>query len=200
MNKAAYPLFIDRFQRYGWGLYGLAGYRNFHQWMDKAAGKGVRCDPMEDFNKLNQQNLRFENWIDPSKFDNSDGIMLNTGMLWKTKEADEHNLPYAFRVYCKAGGADWTSRRFGADLEKPAWFLQSGWHGPEQYWKAQPHTSWFATGFQRYQTRKVMDRMKLFVNKKLNMGWMHPHGELAHDPWYDMHCGLHIDSALRITH
>ena len=187
VDKADYPLFIDRFQRYGWGFYGLAGYRNFHNWMDKAAGKGVRCDPMEDFDKLNQQKFRYENWIDPAGFDNSDGIMLNTGSLWKTKESDENNLPYAFRVYCDAGGANWTQRRFSDDMEKPAWFLQSGWHGPEQYWKAKPHVSWFATGYQRYQARKIMDWMKPFVDRKLNIGWMHPHGELSHEPWYDMH-------------
>jgi len=34
---------------------------------------------------------------------------------------------------------------------------------------------------------ETMDMMKPYADDPLNMGWMHPHGELEHDPWYDRH-------------
>ncbi len=185
--QAKYPTYLDRFDRYGWGVYGLAGFSNFHSWMKKADGENTFKDPYEDFDFLAKQRIRFEPWLDPAGFDDSDGVLKNTGTDWKMAAAHKAGLPVSFRVYGSEGGADWTARRFPEYMEKPASFLQSGWHGGNLFFKASPHLSWYDPDPQRYMAVQVMKMMKAHVNDDLVMGWMHPHGELAHDTWYDLH-------------
>lgn len=186
-NAAAdgsHPSFLDR---WGWGFYGLGGFNNYHDWMTKADGQKTRKNPIEDVDFIEKYGFHFEPWVQDTKFDNSDGILANTGIKWMIKEAEKRNIPFSFRTYVTAGGADWTARKFPEYMEQPAWFLQSGWHGPKQYWTAQPHLTWFSKDIQRHLAFETKKMMEEFKDSKTN-GWMHPHGELTHDPWYDMHC------------
>jgi hypothetical protein len=184
---SAYPAFLDRFDRWGWGLYGLGGFEDHHGWMERTReGRGA-ADPLEDLDFLAEHGFRFEPWLDLACLDNSDGLVKNSGAEWMVQEAKRRGLPFSFRVYGVSGGADWTARRFPEYMERPAPFLTSGWHGASQYWKAQPHLSWHARDMHRYIAARVMDMMRPFADEPLAMGWMHPHGELNHDEWYDRH-------------
>jgi len=185
--KAHYPAFLDRFDRYGWGCYGMGGFCNFHDWMRGVDGKRTPKDPTEDVAFMIKHRFRFEPWLDPAGFDTSDGIIKNTENEWMVKQLTDAGMPFSFRVYGAAGGADWTARRFPEYIEQPAPFLLSGWHGPNLHHKSQPHLTWFNRDIHRYMAAKTMAMMRQYVDHPLNMGWMHPHGELEHDPWYDRH-------------
>jgi len=171
--------------RWGWGFYGLGPFSNYHGWMNKFGAKGQK-DPMKDMEFIQKYGFHFEPWLNYAQYDNSDSIMKNNGQKWMIKEAEKRNIPFSFRVYVDEGAGDWTARRFPEHMEQPASFLQSGWLRPKQYWKARPHLSWYSEDIQNYlavKTKKMMDKFK---HTKTN-GWMHPHGELTHDPWFDMH-------------
>ena len=178
-----YPEYMKRF---AWGVYGVGGLENHHEWMAFDGNRDDVKDPVEDLQFLKEMNMHFDNWLDYAGFDSSDGILANSGRRWKTKYAREHQIPYAHRVYVNAGGSDWTARRFPEYMEQPAWFLQSGWHGLEMFWKANPHLSWYATDLQNYLAR-LTQKMMIKHQTPETRGWMHPHGELTHDDWYDMH-------------
>lgn len=190
LSSAGYPTYLDRFDRYGWGWYGLGGYINVHDWMGRAAKydgkKGIK-DPMEDFDFAVKYQYRFEPWLDPANFDTSDGIIKNTESDWLIKKAKEAGLPLSARVYGQAGGADWSARRFPDFMEQPADFLMTGWHGFGMGHVTSPHLTWYDLDIHRYLAVKTMDLIKPWVAEPHMMGWMHPHGELAHNEWYDIH-------------
>lgn len=186
-----YPTFLDRFDRYGWGMYGLGGLSNFHGWMQHATdGEGSK-DPMDDLEFLAKYNIRFEPWLDPAEMDNSDGIVMNTESSWMLKESKKRNLPVGMRVYGAIGGTggNWTDRRFAEYADQPAPFMTSGWHGSKLYHKSPKHMSWNAVDVHRYATVKIMDLIKPYANDPNVMSFMSPYGELrhGHDQWYDQH-------------
>lgn len=184
---AAYPAFLDRFDRYGWGAYGMGGFSNFHDWMTRADGTPTRKDPTEDVAFMITNRFRFEPWLDPAVLDNSDGIPKNTESEWMTKVLSEAGMPYSFRVYGAHGGADWTARRFAEYLEQPAEWMMCGWLRPMLGEKSAPHLTWFDADIHRFLAARTMSLMQPYAEDPLNMGWMHPHGELEHQPWYDRH-------------
>jgi hypothetical protein len=187
VDSADYPAYLDRFDRYGWGMYGLGTFSNHHDWMTKADGKRTFKDPTEDLDFLIKNKFRVEPWLDPAHMDTSDGIAKNNEVEWITKMLEEADMPFSFRLYGAAGGADWTARRFGEYMEQPADWMMCGWIRPWLNAKSAPHLSWFDQDVHRYITVKTMDLMKPYAENPLNMGWMHPHGELEHQPWYDRH-------------
>ncbi|MHB9023030.1 MAG: beta-galactosidase [Armatimonadota bacterium] len=180
--SAAYPHFLDRFDRYGWGVYGVGGFNDYHGWRKKQ-----NLDPTEDVQFLIDNKIRFDGWLDPTEFDFGDGLRKNTEAEWMIKKAADAGQPFSFRVYANAGGANWTARRFPEYAEQPASFLMSGWHGASLFYHAQPHFSWFNKDIPRYLAVKTMEMMRQFNDNPYLTGWMHPHGELAHDDWFDMH-------------
>ena len=190
VDQAAYPAFLDRFDRYGWGFYGLGGYLNVHDWMGLAAKadgiKGVK-NPLEDLDFAVKHKFRFEPWLGPAQLDNSDGLIKNTEADWLVRKSKELGLPLSCQVYGEAGGASWSARRFPEYMDQPAPFLSSGWHGHGLHWKTVPHFSWFDKDIHRYLAVKTMDLLKTYAGEPHIMGWMHPHGELVHNPWYDIH-------------
>jgi hypothetical protein len=125
VDKAAYPTYLDRFDRYGWGVYGLDGYRNTHDWMGVAAkldGKKELKDPYEDFQWLVKLQNRFEPHLDPDgTLGNADGIITNADDDWSVKLAKEQGLPVSFRLYGSAQSNyhGWLLRRFGQYQNQP---------------------------------------------------------------------------------
>jgi hypothetical protein len=182
VRRADYPAYLDRFDRYGWGCYGMGGFNDFHGWRAQQ-----QLNPVEDVDFMGQYKFRFEPWLDPTGFDNSDGIRSNSESEWFVKRAAADGLDVSFRVYGNPGGADWTERRFPEYAEQPASFMMSGWHGPSEFWKAQPHMTWYDPDIHRYMAVKTMQMLEEYVDAPTAMGWMHPSGELAHDEWYDIH-------------
>ncbi len=184
-----YPTYLDRFDRYGWGMYGLGGLTNHHNWQGVAKdGPGFK-DPMEDLEFLAKYKIRFEPWLDPATLDNSDGIVKNTEVSWMMQEATKRDLPVGMRVYGVIGGsgANWTDRRFPDFADQPAEFLTSGWHGPLIYWKARKHMSWHADEVHGYGTYQTQQLIKPYADHPGVMSFMSPYGELRHDGWYNLH-------------
>ncbi|HAI13201.1 MAG TPA: hypothetical protein DCM28_15945, partial [Phycisphaerales bacterium] len=184
-----YPTFLDRFDRYGWGIYGLGGLNNHHSWMKVTGDEPGFKDPIEDLEFLAENKIRFEPWLDPATLDNSDGIVKNTEAPWMIQEATKRGLPVGARVYGTIGGsgANWSDRRFPEYADQPAPFLMSGWHGPLIYWKARKHMSWHAPAIHGYGTLKTMELIKPWANHPNVTNLMSPYGELTHDRWYNMH-------------
>ena len=185
--SAGYPHFLDRFDRYGWGSYGVNGFDNPDGPDKKAADGDGGIDPTEDVQFLIHQKIRSDLWIDPTEFDFGDGFMKDSQLEWISKMLSDAGQPFTFRVYGPSGGANWTDRRFPEYVEQPAPFLMSGWHGPVEFFTAQKHFSWFQPDIQRYIAANTMANMRKFTDNPYLMGWMHPQGELEHDAWYDMH-------------
>lgn len=183
-----YPKYLDRFDRYGWGCYGVDGFDNADgpDAKPNQAGQGA-TDPTEDVQFLINQKIRTDLWIDPTEFDFGDGFMRNSNVEWISKMLSDAGQPFSFRVYGPPGGSNWQDRRFPEYVEQPASFLQSGWHGLDQFWTAQKHFSWFQPDIQRYIAANTMANMKQYNDNPNLTGWMHPQGELAHDSWYDIH-------------
>ena len=183
--EADFPAYMRRF---GWGTYGMGGFDNMLGWMSLGGETGEK-DPAEDFDfhllmddgKVGP--MHFDQWLDPAGFDNSDGLMSNQGIAWKTRLAEKLGIPYSFRVYGASGGFDWTLRRFADFMNCPADFMVNGWL---RYHDVAPHFSWYQIEAHKYVARTVMDGMRK-VKTPSTRGWMHPHGELYHQYWYDMH-------------
>jgi hypothetical protein len=192
VDQAEYPTYLDRFDRYGFGFYGFAGYGQVGTiaYNFKNLGKDIKAsdiDPLDDLAYCAKNGWRFEPWLDPSNFDDSDGIIKNTEAEWQVTKAKEAGLNLSFRLYGDAGGADWTGRRFADLLDQPFDFLTSGWHGRTDTWKSDPHLSWSSLEVQKYLAVKAMGMMRTQVDQPNIMGWMHPHGELVHSEWYNQH-------------
>lgn len=188
IDAAPYPTYLDRFDRFGWGFYGLGGFNNAFDWQHWPQSAGKPATPLDDFAFIKEQGLRFEPWLDPTSYDDSDGIVKNTEAEWMVSKAREADLNVSFRLYGAAGGAAWPARRFPDLLEQPFPFLMNGWMGRSQlFWKTQPHLSWSSVDAQKYMAATTMAMMKPFVGEPHVLGWMHPQGELLHHEWYDMH-------------
>jgi hypothetical protein len=191
LSSAAYPVYLDYLDRWGWGLCGLGGLENTHGWMETAAkfdGKPGLKDPLEDVDFLAQYKFRYSGWFSPVQFDCSDGITGNVGTPWKFSEAAKRGLPMFFSYsYGATGGANWMSRRFGPYMEQPADFLQGGFYNPQLFFKAQPQLSWHSRDAQGYVAANFMAMMRQYADQPTTLGYMEPHGELSPEPWYFMH-------------
>jgi hypothetical protein len=188
-QQPAYPTYLDRFDRYGWGMYGLGVLNGHHGWQKKATdGPGFK-DPIQDLEFLAENKIRFEPWLDMAGLDDSDGLVQYNEQDWQVSEAAKRGLPVGMRVYGDIGGsgANWTDRRFWQYADQPADFMMSGWHGPEIYWKARHHMAWNATPVHHYGTKRVMDMIAPYAKMDNVLSFMSPYGELRHDYWYDMH-------------
>jgi hypothetical protein len=179
---------------FGWGLYGSGGLENFHDWMARAkARQGIDhhkdhsdLDPRDDYKFLQEMGGMFvDNWMQNQKFDNSDGIT-SPFVYSRIKLAKDFNIPMAYRVYSSAGEGDysWFFHRFAEHMEKPAEWMQSGWI---RYYLHTPHLSWFDPEIWEYAGARVKQQMDKFGKDGTVRNWMHPAGELAHQPWYDWH-------------
>lgn len=173
-------------KRFSWGTYGMGGLENFHDWMTKwTKEKGERLDPREDMEFLRQMGpMHFDNWAQPEKMDNSDGI-LSPMVYWRAKYAEENGIPYSYRLYTAENGYGWSNRRFADLMERPAEWMLDGWHGAKRN-EHVPHVSWYQADGWRYLARQTHDFMRALKTDNVR-GWMHPAGELVHRPWYDMH-------------
>lgn len=192
VDKGEYPSFLDRFDRYGFGFYGFAGWGNRGRvaYDLKNLGHQLKAEdvnPLDDLDWCVKGGWRFEPWLDPANYDDSDGIIKNDEVEWQVAKAKEAGLNLSFRVYADAGGAAWSGRRFADLMDQPFSFLTSGWHGRHDNWKSDPHFSWSSLDVQKYMAVKTMDMMRTQVAQPHVMGWMHPHGELVHSEWYDKH-------------
>lgn len=183
VERAACPEWMKLF---AWGSYGMGGLENFHTWMQEAGAKrGEQLDPRADFDFLAEMGgMFFDNWLQLEQQDDSDGLAAANGVRWKAKYAEERGIPYAYRLYLPCNGYGWMSRRFADHMERPAPWMINGWIRYET--AHQPHISWYDADIWGYIGRQTRDLMQAFKTPAVR-GWMHPAGELVHQPWYDMH-------------
>ena len=188
---AAVPPWMDH--PFQWRFYGMGGLSGAG-WMEEAkknigidpkADKSF-LDPRDDAAFLKELGVGFDIYVEQSLFDNSDGVA-TAGLPPALKIASDFGLPLGARFYLPAGGTQaygWFTRRFSAHMERPATWMQNGWL---RYHIHQPHISWFDKelwGYTAAQAKKMVARYREGGKIK---EWMHPAGELLHQPWYDWH-------------
>ena len=188
---ASVPEYMKTFR---WGSYGMGGLENFHSWqtiakknvgIDPKADKSP-LDPREDYAFLREMgDMHFDNWLQLQAMDNSDGIV--SPLVYSRKKlAEDFGVPHGFRVYMPngdCGSYNWFGRRFASHMEQPSKWMQNGWL---RYRVHQPHVSWYDKDVWGYAAAKTKDVMERFGTDKTR-NWMHPAGELVHQPWYDWH-------------
>ena len=192
VGKAAVPEWMKAF---GWGVYGVGGLEDYHGWMararsaardgDQAADQPL--DPREDFAFLREMGpIHFDNWLQEEGFDNSDGI-LSPLIYSRRKLAEDYGVPFGVRLYLPAGDTSsyfWFTRRFAGRMDRPAPWMQNGWI---RYHNHLPHASWYDEDIWGYTAAHAKKAMRRLDTTGKVRTWMHPAGELVHQPWYDWH-------------
>jgi hypothetical protein len=178
-----------------WGTYGVGGLENFHDWMavaKRCAGVDPNSDrsildPRDDFEFLRRMGpMHFDNWLQFESFDNSDGI-LSPYIYSRGRLAADSGVPFGVRLYMPAGGTSsytWFSRRFASRMDRPAPWMQNGWL---RYHNHLLHASWYDEDIWGYTAARTKDVMRRLDPEGRARTWMHPAGELVHQPWYDWH-------------
>jgi hypothetical protein len=175
----SYPRFLDRFDRNGWGFYGLAGVVDFHNWK-KLPGASPDADPLEDLDFCAKHGFRFELWLDEAKFDNAHCLPYQPEAYWMLDEAKKRNLPVSARLY----GALPNSWEYSDAFEQPADFLETGWYNGSWQFRTWRHQSWHHQRGQRFLAWQAQQQAKKFVDQEGLQSWMLPIGEVGPDPWY----------------
>ena len=185
-------------KRFGWGMYGMGGFENFHNWMDKAkkyAGIDPKkdktpLDPMDDIAFLREmasardgaEPMAFDNWLDDFGTDFAPGIPSRLSD-WKIAAARETGTPTAFRVYAGFGanntwgvtGADLA--RHGAHLAQPPDWLGSAMVRRDAF---SQFDTFHDKGWVGLAARRVHDAMERVLALGAEpRGWMLPCGELG---------------------
>ncbi|MGD0094373.1 MAG: hypothetical protein ABSE73_31075, partial [Planctomycetota bacterium] len=88
-----YPQYLDRFDRYGWGFYGVEAPGTAEQ----------KEDPAEDLAFCAQNNFRIEMWPQPANHADSFSVTAWEAMGWRTKEAERLGIPLSARLYGGGG-------------------------------------------------------------------------------------------------
>ena len=174
----SYPPFLDRFDRYGWGFYGLAGLQNEFGWMDAIKPQG---DPIDDVNFCAKYGFIYDLWPSAGGIPEALGLPNWPEVPWKTTEANKRGLPVAARLY------GWVpyAPQYASAFETGADFLQEGWYGGSLEYKAQRHHSWFSAQAADYLGRQTQTQMRALADNPMMLGWMEPLGETSPGPWLD---------------
>ncbi len=192
VEKAAIPEYMKAFH---WGTYGIGALEDFHNWMSGAKKRvGIdpksdrtRLDPREDFAFLRDMGpMHFDNWLQLEGFDNSDGI-LSPLIYSRKKLAQDYGVPVGVRLYMPTGGTgsySWFLRRFASHMDQPAPWMQNGWL---RYQTHLYHASWYDEDIWGYAAAHTKKAMQSLDPEGTVRTWMHPAGELVHQPWYDWH-------------
>ena len=192
VEKAAVPEYMKAF---GWGVYGIGGLEDYHQWMERAkenAGINPKADksfldPRDDFMFLREMgNMHFDNWLETGMTEFSDNIA-SSSIFWRQKLAESFGIPYGCRLYMPIGdrhGYSWFERRFAAHHDQPPTWLPNSW---DSYIAHKSHMSWFDKEIWGYTAARTKDMMAKFgANGKMRT-WMIPSGETSCGPWYGWH-------------
>jgi hypothetical protein len=177
VTNPAYPPYLDRFDRHGWGFYGFDS--NF-----APAGKERdNTDPLDDMAWLAKYNFRFELWPQPTEFDDSYSIPIQRNFGWLLTEAQKLNVPVSARLYGRMPHAKEFTDTF--DLPRP--FVEGGWYWSTLDWRMNHRMSWFSKPGRLYMARQAQDEIKLNADHPEIESWMQPYGEIGTYDWYMYH-------------
>jgi hypothetical protein len=177
VTKLTYPSYLDRFDRYGWGFYGL----------DPSFQRPTGEDPADDFDFCAKNSFRFELWPNPVNLDESYSIADWPGMRWKVEEAEKRGIPTSVRSYIGGGDNILPVRKELTEIEQlPPPDMDFGWYGPSLEYRSRPQQSWFNRQAQLYGARQTQDMMRgmLRIDPDLQ-SWMMPYGEIS-SPIYQL--------------
>ena len=192
VESAEVPEYMKAF---GWGVYGIGGLENFHNWMDKAKEKaGIDpkadkspLDPRDDFVFLREMGpIHFDNWLETGFSEFSDNIA-SPSIFWRQQLAESFGVPYGCRLYMPIGdrhGHSWFDRRFASHHDRPPAWLPNSW---DSYVAHKSHMSWFDEDIWGYTASRTKDMMARFGANGRMRTWMIPSGETSCGPWYDWH-------------
>jgi hypothetical protein len=178
VTNPAYPAYLDRFDRHGWGFYGFDS--NF---APKGKEGGSNTDPTEDMAWMGKHDFRFELWPQPTEFDDSFSIPIQRDFGWLTTEADKMNVPMSARLYGRMPHAKEFTDTF--DLPRP--FVEGGWYWGTLDWRMNHRMSWYSKPGRLYMARQAQDEIKLNGDHPEIESWMQPYGEIGTYDWYMYH-------------
>lgn len=184
-KPASYPRFLDRFDRYGWGFYGMAGLQDEFGWMGSVKPPGS-ADPIDDVAFCAKYGFIYDLWLNAGGVPEGLGLRRWAEVPWKTSEANKRGLPVAAQIY---GWVPYVPQ-YASAFEDGADFLQEGWYGGSLEYKAERHHSWFSPEAADYMARQTQGQMRPLVNNPMFLGWMEPLGETSPGPWLDEHRDL----------
>lgn len=171
-NVTKYPMYLDRFDRFGWGFYSFADAEN--NWHSNVLADEDWCA---------KHGFRFELYIQPGGFNGeSFGISDIPQTRWKEDEAKKRGLAVAAHLY----GAMPPAPEYSDGFEQPAFFLETGWYNGSWDAKTQPHMSWLDPEGRDYYARQTAEQMQLLVNEPNQTAWLNPFAENGGDTWYDL--------------
>ena len=195
-SKLVTTAFCPNFMKgFGWSCYGMGGFENFHEWMNKAkktAGVNPKkdkslLDPTEDFaflremsaNRDGAEAMAFDNWLDADGTDFAPGIV-SPLWRWKRECARQMGVPMGWRVY--TGGANAVFGVTGADQARHAAHLAqpAPWLGCSTARRLSfGNTDTFHDeDWIGLMARRTYDAM-MKVKDGRDISWMHPVGEIG---------------------
>ncbi|HEY3319307.1 MAG TPA: hypothetical protein VGP72_02380 [Planctomycetota bacterium] len=182
-----YPQFLDRFDRYGWGFYGV-----------EAPGTAEpKEDPAEDLAFCAKHNFRIEMWPQPANHSDSFSVTAWEAMRWRTTECERLGIPISARLYGGGGLNILPIRKELSELHQlPLPWLDGGWYGASLEYRCAPQQSWYNKNAQLYMVRQTQEQIRGMLRIAPQVGsWMLPYGELANEPLTEFH-GDHSPAAL----
>jgi len=167
-----YPMYLDRFDRYGWGFYSFADAEN--DWHSNVLADEDWCA---------KYGFRYEVYIQPGGFNGeSFGISDVPQTRWKVDEAKKRGLAIAAHLYGMMPNAP----EYSDGFEQPASFLETGWYNGSWNAKQESHMSWLDPEGRDYYARQTAEQMQLLVNEPNQTAWLNPFAENGGDAWYNL--------------
>ena len=179
VTTLAYPQFLDRFDRYGWGFYGIEG----------PGTAEPKEDPAEDLAFCAKHNFRIELWPQPANHSDSFSVTAWESMGWRTMEARKLGVPISARLYGGGGLNILPIRKELSELHQlPLPWHDGGWYGSSLEFRSAPQQSWYNKDAQLYMARQTQEQIRGLLRIAPEVGsWMLPYGELANEPWTEFH-------------
>jgi hypothetical protein len=175
-----YPSYLDRFDRYGWGFYGI----------DPQFQRPTGEDPNDDFDFCMKNGFRFELWPNPANMEDSYSIPDWPGMRWKIEEAAQRGIATSARSYIGGGDNILPVRKELTQIEQfPPPTFDGGWYGSSLEYRSRPQQSWFNDQARLYGARQTEDMMRGILRMDPDVqSWMLPYGELSSPLWFLGQC------------
>ncbi|MFI5378019.1 MAG: hypothetical protein ACHRHE_01820 [Tepidisphaerales bacterium] len=172
--ETAVPMFLDRWDRYGFRFY----YYPWQRPRDAAGKELADYDPLPEFDFAKQRELGFVFWQTPHALDSAEGLLNTSFWDWGLQRCRTLKLPVGINT----------------DLGKPSPLLNryreqtiqrmpqyiGGFYGLMNYDEGIP--SWNAPELQEAVLAQIQQTVRRFNGVENVVNWLEPHGEMYHGP------------------